>query len=335
MNEAVVINFMESLLLTMTREDYEDRYYMDISTIPEVVLQNEEIMSMLSKFKKPDADANEIPIHGKLERYPKEISEHLVTLINSHRELMNKFLINRFLTADLTHKESTDMPATAQLAQMEQAAKPFNRLYNHQDTAIRKTFMDGIFHLVNVWALSDPDIRFYAATSGKEKLRIGSVDAGELLYVSPERLDIDFDLSLETRSETLEEQGQRQLLAFDLYSKGAINFDEMLERCGVRDIEGMKQKLWEDRLERQYAPKEAMITDLVMNRLIMTETGIDFGMLGGGMMGQPGALPPGAPSQAGGGGVPASGAVPATSLLGRNISVPPTEGASGSAGGLG
>ena len=125
------------------------------------------------------------------------------------------------------------------------------------------------------------------------------------------------------------------MLAFDLYSKGIINFDELLERCGVRDIEGMKQKLWEDRLEQQFAGKEAMIIEMVMDRLIMTETGINTGMLmGGGMQQQ--ALPPGqAPPPQQNEGVPPSGAVPATSLLGRNISVPPVEGAGGSAGGLG
>ena len=291
--EAAWINYLNTTLATMARTDYADEFfYINLANVPEWVRLPEGGDRMV--VERPEPGSGEIPMYpGPVQRYPKEASQHLITLLDQANQRMASYKINRFLTGE-AFTESSNATASAFKNQFQQAGLPYNALLAESDTAQHRSRRYE-YHAIRWWGMTDPEdakTRFHAVMSGGNArgVRTGkAAKPGEAIWVDADKLTLDFDLRILTESQTLAEQEQRWFIAKDQYLFGVLEPDDLIRAAGFDDIEGQKEKLRSFYIMQDAEPMIREMTLAAVQRRLSILTGIDFAQSG---QGQAGAPPP-------------------------------------------
>lgn len=276
--EATWQNYLNTLLATIGRTDYSDEFYVDMSKVPPHVQLPEGGFTQTYEKGVP-GEISSFP--ATLTRYPKSMSPHMMALLQQSEARLQRFLMNRFLSGT-AYTEASNATASAFKTQYQQAALPFNALLSESDKAMLRSWRYK-YHAVKYFALSEPPdakSKYYAIMTGSEKVRT-SAKAGEVVWVDSDKLNLDFDLQVLTKSETLAEEEQRWFLASDKYAKGVYGPDDLLRDAGIDDIEGQKEKLRATYLQEDLDPLLREATKQMLIQKFSVMTGFDLGALVG------------------------------------------------------
>ena len=330
--EAEWTNGLTTRLAAQMSEDYgPNRYYLDYSQTARELMTGEDGQLILDWDYNASAEGKIHGLPGELKRPPSTISAHMLSLITMHRERLERFSINRFLTGDTAH-EASNATGTAFLQTTEQAGVLPSMLLGEADRAqLRRARY--VIHAIKYWGTFDPPgvepTPYTVVHTGNDsyiKYRSSKPQAGEVAEVSAQLFyDLDFDIVITTKSETLQEQGARYLQATDKKEKGAWTTEQWLRDSGVDDVEGQLELLDLEKKRKDFAPHETMIANMEILRLFEAGLGISVvGMFGG--------APPSAPQpQQNGNGVAPTAVtntpgtaigIPGNNLIGRTINQP-------------
>ncbi len=276
--EASVINWCETMLLTLSnRDSSDDRVYATlahisqeaVNRIPESVFENMAVPL-------PDPDRGEIPlVPSELIKWPTEMSATLTDVLTAARARFDAARVNRFLTGS-AFKETAEGTGTMGLQQAQAAALPFNRPLAEMDLWWWELLQD-MLHAIRLWdydAAEGTEQKYYVTTTGQEQLRKGHADAGQAVWVSASKLEHDFDLVVKTENTTKqEEQATLQRAAF-LYDRGDIDYPQYLEMIGYADVEHQQALLDKAKLRRRNEPMIARAQDYALAIIYSELSGI-------------------------------------------------------------
>jgi hypothetical protein len=326
--EAEWTNGLTTRLAAQMSEDYgPNRYYLDYSQTARELLTGEDGQIKLDFPYNASAEGTIHGLPGELKRPPSSISPHMISLINLHRERLERFSINRFLTGDTAH-EASNATGTAFLQTTEQAGVLPSMLLGESDRAqLRRAKY--VIHATKYWGTFDPPgvvTPYTLVHTGNDsylKYRNATPQAGEVAEVSAQLFyDLDFDIVITSKSETLQEQGARYLQAKDKRAEGLWTLEQELRDSGVDDVEGQLELLDLQQIRQNFAPQQAMLDNLEIVRIFESATGISLG-------GALGGVPP--PQQPQNGNVAPTAVmgspgtaigIPGNNLIGRTINQP-------------
>ena len=212
------------------------------------------------------------------QRIPRPSSEHLMALIQIHLARVRSLMPNRLLTGAAL-EEATEATGTAFLQQAQTATVPLNPLLASSDAAISKAF-EYMYHAIRYWqyeSASDYQVPYYLPISDRVNVVGVSPKMGDVVYITAEKLETDFQLLIETKAETLAEQTARWLDAKDKARSGIYTVEQLIKAAGIRDVEGQKGKLALARLRRLAAPFVENLQLLELKRMFEAEMGISLG----------------------------------------------------------
>ena len=348
--EADLLNFSETLLATRARVNMGDRFYADITKIPEHMMGAWDVLSeggKKSSIKMPSSTSREIPFYPPLSPFPTQLDPLFVDMIKGTRERFADRLPNRFLTGE-AFMEARQTPATAYLQAVQSARLPYNLLLAPSDYAIWENF-DEFFHAIRWWdAKTDKGESqpYVVALTGQEKTMKASATAGEIISISADTLNaFDFELNVSTDSETLAEEAQRWSLAVSKWDRGVLTPEQFLREAGYRDTITQMKELRKADIRAELDPELKELRLQYVRKYLEIETGMIVSPMGSmvipegeGGAGAPGALNPtgavnqGVPGNMPQQGLPAGGGpepINPQQITGRFITPPPTEGVSG------
>ena len=163
-------------------------------------------------------------------------------------------------------QEAARSTSTAWMEGSQAAGLPFSRLLTQSDMTIKRILRYCV-HAIRVWTHGLPkeaQTRYYLSTSGQENPMSGPAEAGELVYVDAETLDVEFDWVVKTESVTLQEEGARWAQAKDKWLSGVMAVDEFVKAGGNRDVEGFRKAKRRDKIRALMEPKkEAAISQII------------------------------------------------------------------------
>ena len=321
------------LAAMMSDEQSPSRLYLDYSQADRSLLTGEDGAIRLD-YDMGKQDEGKIQAYpGEIKRLPSRIDAAMLTLLREHRERLEHFSINRFLTGDTAH-EASNATGTAFLQTTEQAGVLPSMLLGEADRAqLRRA--KWVIHAIKYWGTFDPPgvvTPYTVVHTGNDsyiKYRSNKPQPGEVAEVSAQLFyDVDFDIVITSKSETLQEQGARYLQATDKKDKGAWTEEQWLRDSGVDDVEGQLELLDLQKIRQNFAPLQAQLDNLEVLRLYEAGTGISVGGALGGLGPPPGqpASPQGqngsvAPTAVMGSPGTAIG-IPGNNMLGRTINQP-------------
>lgn len=353
--EADTLNFTETLIATRARVNMGDRFYADFTKIPPHLQAAWNELSeggKKSTLKMPSSTSREIPLYPPLSAFPNVVDPTLVSMTEQSRQRFSDQLPNRYLTGE-AYMESRHAPATAYLQAVQSARLPFNLLLANSDYAIWENF-DEFFHAIRYWGQGgDAEYKqpYIVAMTGQERTIKSTATVGEVISISAEMLDkFDFELAVETDSETLAEQAQRWSLAVSKWDRGVLTPQQFLREAGYRDTITQMKELRKADLRAELDPELKQLRLEYVRKYLEIETGMIVspagsfvlpesaaGELGAGAPGE--ANPTGAITQGEAGnmpeqalpaqGAPAPQPVNAQQITGRYITPPPVEGPAG------
>lgn len=273
------LNYLKTLLATQVREAYGDQdVYVRGDTIPAHIAASMNEGGLVGSIDRSQIDSNEIPIMpGQLDRWPKQIDPHLVTLIQDSQKKMADFRPNRFVIGN-AFTEASNATGTAFLQQAQQAALPYNGLLGQSDGAIKRAY-EYMFHAIRVFGLEDKGFvtRYVAVTTGQESTRRYGAKAGELVWIDAEMLsNYDFDILLKTESQTVAEEGARWLQAVDKHTRGVFTTHQLYEAAGIFDVELQDELLYADMIRGMLLPTEMQLAKGLVLMKASAQTGTDF-----------------------------------------------------------
>lgn len=288
--EAHWTNYLNTLLATIGRTDYADEYfYIDLSQTPEWVQLPEGGVNLV--LDRPSAESGKIPAYpGPVARFPKTASPHIMELLKQSQQRLSSYLPNRFLTGN-ANTEASNATGTAFIQQAQAAGLPYNRLLNESDGTILRMFQN-MYHAIQFWGVADTEgspTRYYVATSGQETILSGGAAPGEVIWVDANKLSMDFDLLIRTKSETLAEENMRWMIMKDKKAAGAATEENLIKSAGFDDVEGQKRLLRADQIRADAEPLVRAMRNLRLVQRVSAVTGMDFtaiAQMAG--MGQPG-----------------------------------------------
>lgn len=319
--EGIWYNYLRTVLATAARRDSGNKLYIDGSEVPPHVELPEGGQAVT--YPVPDADGDSLPMYpGKVLAFPSEASPHFAALLEESRLRLMEYAPNK-ITQGTAFEESTEATASVFLQQAQQARLPYDRLLKAR-AATTKDIFAAIHHAIRFWDAVSPEgmeRQYNNLTSGYEDL-VGAEKAkpGEEIWVSARKLEIDFELRLETSAETLPEQAQRWMLAKDQYAAGVADEEDLISAAGYRDVHGQTKKLYKSRLERRMQPLELQFAEQAMIKIASVLTGMD--LMGLAMGGMPPQLPAGNPGGAEG--------VAPQAVTGRAMNAPMVQAPAGS-----
>ena len=280
--EAVWQNYLTTTMATIARQDYSDDYfYIDLSNVPAHVRIPEG--GVLMSVERPEPGSGELPLYpGPVQKYPRSMSPHFLELLNQSHQRMVEFKMNRFLSGQ-AYTEASNATALAFKSQYQQAALPFNGLLANSAMVIRRSRRYEI-HAIKFWGLSEPKeskTRYYAIMTGSESVKGRKAKSGETIWVDADKLNLDFDISVTSASETLAEQEQRWVLGKDMYSSGVYDEEDLITSAGIEDVEGQLEKLRASYVVEDMSPLLREATKEMLTKRASILTGFDLGALVG------------------------------------------------------
>lgn len=317
-------NYLTTLQAVEVRADYADSgSYINVGSSNPDVIQKFFEDNAQEHVVKLSHDPNELPLMpGPVERMPRTVSPHLTTLRAEHMERLMRYMPNRFMIGEAA-KEASNATGSAFLQQAQQAALPFNTLLGESDTAIEEAVRCKI-HAVKWWPVDED---WYAVMTGSQEFvayQGSAPQRGHVACVNKDKLDMDFDIRIRTRSVTTAEESAEWVQAQSMYHEGALSVDNLIKSTGEDDIEGAKMKLAQDWFTAVQQPQFEILMKNMGYRYFYARTGFDMQNLG---------MPP-VEAQAGGGAPQArpreamSQTLPANNTFGRvapqpTINLPP------------
>jgi len=277
--EAEATNYLSTLLYAQIREDYgPSGYYVDYSQADPRNLPEGETVD----FDFHGASEGKIQgFPGEVRRMPRTLSPHLPTEIAQHNQRMQEFMPNRFLTGS-AYSEASNATGTAFLAQQQQASLPANGLLSQSDAVILKS-RKYEYHAIQFWGMAETketQTEWYAVMSGNNRsvvVKGKQAKHSEVFKVTASMLaELDFDLAIVTKSETLAEADARYRLARQKYLDGVITPDQFLREAGADDVEGQKQML---RQAETYGLMQPLVQEAkkqAMTKMYKVIAGIDL-----------------------------------------------------------
>lgn len=277
-------NFITTLLATMARLDYSDEalYESLAQTLPQVLAAAEG--GTLTGDQLKETDGREIPQRaGEVKRLPRNISEHLITLLNQVRAAIAECAPNRYLQG-IADNQTVNGTATMGLNQAQAASLPYNRLLTNSDRTIRRIF-EAQLHSICFWALAEPEnleTRYLVGmTGGENVLRYKTtIRTGEQVYITAKEAASGAQLIVRTESSTLAEQKERWLLAVAKKAQGVFTQADLMRAGGIFDVEGQNELLYGEDIDELIEPYEkAMVRSFIL-RLAETQSDFDFSAAG-------------------------------------------------------
>lgn len=336
--ETVWLNHLETILAAMTQHDYEDEnVYIDLSKVPAWVQLPEGGKDVTQVFTKPKPGSGQIMgVPGQIYAWPTSISPHLVTLRQECLARMDRYRPNRFVTGQ-AFSEARYATGTSFLEASQQAKLPYNRLLSQSDQAIKRA-LEYCFHAIRRWDAvydnSEDQRKYYLVASGNENLMYTEAKRGELIYLDANKLNLDFQIQLETSNDSLAEQIQSEQMAWINYEKGGYDEEQLLKRLGFKDPIAQKRRLRKTQLRAAMQPalQQAQLGLVAMRMALIANIHLPMPFSQQGIAQPPGVGTP--PNPQGAPGVPQT----RTERLGQPAIAPPampgpTGGASGVATG--
>jgi hypothetical protein len=339
--EADTLNLVESIIATRARVDMGDRYWADMTTIPQHLESAWNEMSEGGKkgaLDMPDASGRKIPFYPTLRAFPNQVSQHMVDFAGNARERFRNRLPNRFLTGE-AFMEARHGAATSYLQAVQSARLPFDLLMGQSDNAIRDNFEE-FFHAIKFWAAGTggegqpAEPQYPVVLNGEESTQRITASAGEIISMSASLLHrVDFDLQVLTESETLAEQSQRWALAVSKWDRGVLTPEQFLKESGARDVIKQQKELRKADLRAELDPelKQLRLEYIrrvldVQHDLLIPPPGEPTDNVAGGVIAGPGEqVDQGPPGLEG----PRPAPVSPQSITGRFVTPPPVTGPAG------
>ena len=318
--EAQWFNYLTTVIAALARKEASDESVtIDFSKAPPGFVWFNEGPEKWFIDKPEPGSKKIIGIPGKLEAWPNVQREHLLLMLEASTTRMQSYMPNRFLVG-AAGEEAKEATGTAFLQQVQGAAVEFKMPLANMDSTVKRIF-EYIYHAMRYWDELGEGVqagtKYFLAASGGERLRSREVESGEVVFISADKLAIEFDLVTETRSETLAEQGARWAQAKDKHAYGALTDEQLYREAGQRDVDGFKRQKRKELLKRHLEPMKLQIETQIVQTLTLARLGIN-----------PMAPPPPALGPGGGNGTqPPAESVGA--MTGRQLQAPLVDGVSG------
>ena len=261
------INYLNTLVATKARTEMgPESLYADLSAARPQLGAPEGGTGVDVMLKRPEPGSNEIMgLAGEIKLMPNVAPEYLRILLEQAFARFEAAKPNRFIT-DPDPEEAARSTSTAWMQGSQAAGLQFGRLLSQSDMTIKR-ILRYVVHAIKMWSYGLPpeaQARYYLSTSGDETIRAGSVEAGELVYVDAETLDVEFDWVVKTESVTLQEEGARWAQAKDKWMAGVMALDEFIKAGGNRDVEGFRKEKRRDKIRALMEPKkEAAVSQII------------------------------------------------------------------------
>lgn len=278
--EAQWVNYLTTQLATMARKDYgPNNLYIDgAQADPRHV--SEGVKDGMVEFKMGE-EGNLPWVPGDIKRVPNSISPHIITLIQMHQERMLAYMPNRYLTGN-ADVQASNATGTAFLQQAQQASLPANTLLAASDYIILRS-RRYVIHAIKKWGLTEAaPTKYYAVMSGNNsgvQVKGKQPRAGEVFYVTADSINLDFDLNVITKSETLMEQSERWRIGKDMFITGVYTPEQLIRAAGIDDVEGQKEDLRAAGIRADFYQDEKLIRRAYLLRRISSRTGVDVANL--------------------------------------------------------
>ena len=304
--EAEITNFLTvELIAQMLEDNGPNRYYLDYGRSDPAFFNTEKGVQLEYDFGRvTEGKIQAFP--GTVQRMPSSISPHLIELLRVHRERLANYSINRFLLGNAS-TEASNATASAYTAAQQQAGLMPSMLLGEGDRAIMKSRRYAL-HAIRYWGMKEPEglkTPYTVPLSGNDsmvKYLRETPAPGEVATIDADLLEeLDFDIIVRTKAETLAEEERNFYLAEKKYAAGVISFEQFLRASGTDDIEGQLELLDLEKIRKNFEPHQAMLDNAEIIRIFEAGTGISTGM-------NAQTAPPTQPSQGQGG--PPLGASP-------------------------
>lgn len=278
--EATVMNWALSTLQTLANRDSSDtRVYQSLANVPDEALKrlaDEDWRDLLSGIQRSDDPGTVMTVLGTIEAWPNQLAPILWDIYQDAAQRFEKAKPSRFLQGE-NYDEAAQGTGTANLQATQQAALPFNWLLSQSDLFILEAKEDQ-FHAIRYWdyeAGDKEEMHYYVSLNGEEPSKKVTAEAGKQVYVCASKLEYAFDLMLLTENETLQEQQQKQQMAYEQYDRGFLDDEQLIERLGFHDTDAQLRKLRKHYLRRNAEPMKVKLQMAVLSTLTAALADID------------------------------------------------------------
>lgn len=281
--EATVMNWALTTLQTLANRDSADtRVYQSLAKVPDAAVERipeEEWKNVLAGIQKSEDPNTIITTLGTIEAWPNQLAPILWEVYRDAADRFERAKPNRFLVGE-NFDEAAQGTGTANLQSTQQASLPFNWLLAQSDRFILEAKEDQ-FHAIRYWdyeADEKSEMRYYVSLNGEEPTSHVTAEAGGQVYISASKLAYGFDLMLLTENETLQEQQQKQQMAYEQHDRGWLDAEQVVERLGFHDVDAQMRRLRKYYLRQKAEPMKVQMQLSVLQALTMALADIDPGL---------------------------------------------------------
>ena len=285
-SDAQVTNYLTTLLHAMMRRDYSPSgSYLDYAMADKELLTGGD-GQIKTDYDFSAIDEGKLPAYpGLIRKMPSDISAHLPLEIQNHRERLDRNRINRFLVGDTSTEASNATLGAYTSAEQQAGLLPGDLAGNIDEAQLITRRM--AFHAIRFWHAYDPSgvkVPYTVPMTGNNsvvKYKNITVVDGESATVDGEMLnELDFDLVIKSRTDTLNEALARWTMGKDKKKEGAYTTEQMLESAGIDDIVGQLKLLDLENIRRNFSPIQVQLDNSEVLKMFEAGTGISTGLGG-------------------------------------------------------